>query len=162
MKWFSNGLGRKKLARVATERRRISGSSSSAQSEREEAPAPGAAVACWRLDGCKIACADHSGTSPIDRADHSGTPPTEYSAGKFGSRIFNRGRPRLNLPVGKSSRSRLPGLNIRAGKNQAIIFRPGSRLLGDFPTGRFNRACPRLNIRLPNFPTEYSVGGAPD
>ena len=25
MKWFSNGLGRKKLARVATERRKISG-----------------------------------------------------------------------------------------------------------------------------------------
>ena len=57
--------------------------------------------------------------------------------------------------------------NLRLGKYTdlrfvpALIFRPGSRLLGDFPTGMFTRGRPRLNIRLPNFPAEYSVGGAP-
>ena len=32
-------------------------------------------ITCWRLDGCKIAGADHSGAPPIGRADHSGAPP---------------------------------------------------------------------------------------
>ena len=38
-------------------------------------PPPAGPVACWRLDGCKIASADHSGAPPIGRADHSGAPP---------------------------------------------------------------------------------------
>ena len=114
-------------------------------------------LAFRRLQSCISLIRHRFKEAPQAVPDQSGALPIEYWAGQFSSRIFSRERSGLNTPVGKSPWSRVLALNIIEAKYPHGIFRARTLLQGDLPTGVFSRERSRLNIRLENFPAEYST-----